>query len=377
MGHNGSKLRSLYHLGTTNRAAWSIAPYGWPIALRLPQCHNPRLGGLPAQRSLFPRSTPGQETFRRSVVSNDSERTWIGDRAPNPKCQEARCREEVYGPSTLARASVGQFAFKLSALEDELERQNVPDWVSTLSWGHDEAGLVTELQAGSETAFDWLVTHYHGPVYSLSLSMLGDTADAADSTQEVFLKAFRGIRSFRRGSSLKTWLYRIAVREALNNRRWFKRHLQKNISIDAEPDEGCAAVEVEDHSATPYDQMAAHEIQTAVQGALQQIPEVFRSAVVLRDLEGLSYEEVAEVLDCSVGTVKSRILRGRRTLKELLEPMLGEKEFAQRREATRREAASAAHFGSQIGLEMAYVRAPANPSADEMTRPRQTREEQS
>jgi RNA polymerase sigma-70 factor (ECF subfamily) len=198
----------------------------------------------------------------------------------------------------------------------------VSDWASALAWGRDEAELVTELQAGSETAFDWLVTHYHGPVYNLILSMLGDVADAADGTQEVFLKAFRGIRSFRQGSSLKTWLYRIAIREALNHKRWFKRHLQKNVSIDAEPEEGHAAIEIEDLAATPFEQFAAHEIQAAVQGALQQIPEVFRSAVILRDLEGLSYEEIAEVLECSAGTVKSRILRGRRALKELLEPLL-------------------------------------------------------
>ena len=203
----------------------------------------------------------------------------------------------------LAKASVGEFVLGHPAPQDELERQTVSDWVGTLSWGHDEAGLITELQAGSETAFDWLVTHFHGPVYSLSLSMLGDTADAADSTQEVFLKAFRGIRNFRRGSSLKTWLYRIAIREALNNRRWFKRHLQRNVSIDAESEEGFAPVEVQDITASPYEQMATHEIQAAVQDALQEIPEVFRSAVILRDLEGLSYEEVAEVLDCSVGTV--------------------------------------------------------------------------
>jgi len=277
----------------------------------------------------------------------------------------------------LAKASVGQFARQRIVLRDELERQTVSDWVSTLSWSHDEAGLITELQAGSESAFDWLVTHYHGPVYSLALSMLGDTADAADSTQEVFLKAFRGIRRFRRGSSLKTWLYRIAVREALNNRRWFKRHLQKNVSIDAESEEGFAPVEVQDSNASPYEQMATHEIQAAVQEALQQIPEVFRSAVILRDLEGLSYEEVAEVLDCSVGTVKSRILRGRRTLKELLEPLLGGKEIARRREAPGSETVSVGHFGSQMGLQMAYVRAPASPSAGEMMRPNQAQEEQS
>jgi RNA polymerase sigma-70 factor (ECF subfamily) len=204
------------------------------------------------------------------------------------------------------------------------ERPAVSDWASALSWGRDEAGLVHELQAGSETAFDWLVTHYHAPVYNLILSMLGDTSDAADGAQEVFLKAFRGIRNFRRGSSLKTWLYRIAIREALNNKRWFKRHLQKNVSLDADLGEGQSRIEIEDLGATPFELLAAREIQITVQGALQQVPDVFRSAVILRDLEGLSYEEVSEVLECSVGTVKSRILRGRRALKEILEPILAE-----------------------------------------------------
>ena len=200
------------------------------------------------------------------------------------------------------------------------------DWANALSWGRDEADLVHELQAGSDTAFDWLVTHYHAPVYNLILSMLGDVADAADGTQEVFLKAFRGIRSFRQGSSLKTWLYRIAIREALNHKRWFKRHLQKNVSIDAEPEDGHAHIDVEDLGASPFEQLATLEIQAAVQSALQQVPDVFRGAVILRDIEGLSYEEVAEVLECSVGTVKSRILRGRRALREILEPLLGERE---------------------------------------------------
>jgi len=154
--------------------------------------------------------------------------------------------------------------------------------------------------------------------------MLGDTSDAADATQEVFLKAFKGIKKFRGGSSLKTWLYRIAIREALNHRRWSKRHLQKNVSIDAEPEEGHAPLEIEDAGATPFEQLASLEIQGAVQAALAQVPDVFRSAVILRDLEGLSYEEVAEVLECSVGTVKSRILRGRRSLKDLLDPLLGD-----------------------------------------------------
>lgn len=210
------------------------------------------------------------------------------------------------------------------------------DWASVLPWSRDEAGLVHELQAGSETAFDWLVTYYHGPVYNLALSMLGDVSDAADATQEVFLKAFRGIRGFRRGSSLKTWLYRIAIRQALNQKRWFKRHRGRETSIDAALAEGRTPIELEDLTATPFDQLAALEIQSAVQGALQRLPDVFRSAVILRDLEGLSYEEVAEVLDCSVGTVKSRILRGRRALKEVLEPLLAEPDAPRHREPARR-----------------------------------------
>jgi RNA polymerase sigma-70 factor, ECF subfamily len=259
------------------------------------------------------------------------------------------------------------------------ERQTVSDWASALAWGRDEGELVTELQAGSETAFDWLVNHYHGPVYNLILSMLGDTADSADAAQEVFLKAFKGIRHFRQGSSLKTWLYRIAIREALNHRRWFKRHLQMNVSIDAEPEEGFASIDLEDLGATPFDQLAAQEIQVAVQGALQQVPEVFRGAVILRDLEGLSYEEVAEVLDVSVGTVKSRILRGRRALKEILEPLLGERDVATQkdlRSSSTKSKLQVPEFGAQIGLQAAYVSAAHFVGGEGKMRPDETREDQ-
>jgi RNA polymerase sigma-70 factor (ECF subfamily) len=199
----------------------------------------------------------------------------------------------------------------------------VSDLARALPWSTDEAELVTELQGGSGQAFDWLVTHYSGPVYSLVAGMTSESCDAADITQDVFLKAFRGIRGFRRGSSLKTWLYRIAVREALNHRRWLWRHHRQQASIDAEPVEGHALREIEDGNSTPFEQAASHEVQQAVQRALRGVPQVFRSAVILRDLEGMAYEEVAEVLDVSVGTVKSRILRGRRLLRDILESVLG------------------------------------------------------
>ena len=191
----------------------------------------------------------------------------------------------------------------------------------SLPWGRDETGLVTELQSGSDEAFDYLVTYYHGSVYNLVYGILSDQADAADVTQEVFLHAFRGIHGFRRGSSLKTWLYRISVRQALNHRRWFWRHHRQQVSIDSdEQGNGCVA-ELQNSERTPYEQCATREMQAAVRRALAAVPALFRSAVILRDLEGLSYEEVAEILEVSVGTVKSRILRGRRLLKEILKPL--------------------------------------------------------
>lgn len=196
------------------------------------------------------------------------------------------------------------------------------DLAQTLSWIQDESSLVTDLQAGSDVAFDWLVTYYHASVYNVIYGILSDRSDAADVTQEVFLKAFRGIGAFRRGSSLKTWLYRIAVREALNHRRWWRRHCRNEVSLDAPLNDHQLAMDVRDADATPFEQLATREMQNAVQNALREIPEVYRSAVILRDLEGLSYEEVAEVLETSVATVKTRILRGRRALKELLDPVL-------------------------------------------------------
>src|SRR5580692_650803 len=196
------------------------------------------------------------------------------------------------------------------------------DLAQSLSWGRDEAGLVHELQAGSDAAFDYLVTYYHAGVFNLVYGILPDRADAADVTQEVFLRAFRGIRGFRQGSSLKTWLYRISVRQALNHRRWCWRHHRQQVSIDAEEEGRSLALDLKDIEATPYERLASQETQQAVRAALAQVPALFRSAVILRDLEGLSYEEVAEVLEVSVGTVKSRILRGRRLLKEILDPLL-------------------------------------------------------
>src|ERR1700720_2677933 len=100
----------------------------------------------------------------------------------------------------------------------------------------EEASIVAELKAGSEEAYDWLVTHYHQPIYSLVYRILTDPADAADTTQEVFLKVFRGMKRFNGECSLKTWLYRIAIHEASNQRRWWFRHKSKETSMEAHVD---------------------------------------------------------------------------------------------------------------------------------------------
>jgi len=196
------------------------------------------------------------------------------------------------------------------------------EMAQSLSWGQDEAELVTGLQAGSESAFDYLVTYYHASVYNLVYAILADAADAADVTQEVFLRVFRGIRGFRRGSSLKTWMYRVSVRQALNYRRWCWRHHRNQVSLDAKAGTENSSLEIEDAEATPFELAAAHELQETVRRALAQMPALFRSALILRDLEGLSYEEIAEILEVGIGTVKSRILRGRRMLREILDPIL-------------------------------------------------------
>src|ERR1017187_3473197 len=110
--------------------------------------------------------------------------------------------------------------------------------VSALTFQSEEAALIEELQTGSEEAFEWLIARYHQPIYSLLARAVQDRADAADLTQEVFIKVFRGVGSFHGESSLRTWIYRIALREASNQRRWWMRHKQQEVPIDQEILEG-------------------------------------------------------------------------------------------------------------------------------------------
>jgi RNA polymerase sigma-70 factor (ECF subfamily) len=188
----------------------------------------------------------------------------------------------------------------------------------------DEAALVEELQSGSEEAFAWLIAHYHQPIYSLLARTVRNADDAADLTQEVFVKVFRGIRGFHGESSLRTWIYRIALREASNQRRWWMRHRQQEISLEQEMTEGDSGRAVQlkemlaDPAESPYDHALREENRKRVEEALRQVPEPFRTTLVLREIEGLVYEEVAAIEGVNLGTVKSRLVRGRACLKALL-----------------------------------------------------------
>ncbi len=205
---------------------------------------------------------------------------------------------------------------------NDLPREGATIWTGrALARPESEAEFISELLSGSEAAFDWLVRRYHAQVYGLVLGMLGDRDDAAEVTKKVFLKALFGIGRFRQISSLKTWLYRISVREALKQRRWFCRCYRRRNSTEASLGDSVPE-RLESTDSFPFDELAKGEAQQAVQEALRRVPRLYRAALILRDLEGLSYEEVAEVLEVSVGTAKSRILRGRRALGEAPERIL-------------------------------------------------------
>jgi RNA polymerase sigma-70 factor (ECF subfamily) len=180
----------------------------------------------------------------------------------------------------------------------------------------DDLRLVEALRAGSGPAYEELLTRFQQPVYGLALRLLNDPSEASDVVQEVFLKVFRNVRAFRGQSTLKTWIYRITVNEAHNARRWFFRHRRREVELDTDPEETRNWKEIiPDGSTSPFDAAFEHEQHAMIEAALAGINPIFREAVVLRDIIDMSYEEIAEILGVSLGTVKSRILRGREALR--------------------------------------------------------------
>lgn len=184
---------------------------------------------------------------------------------------------------------------------------------------HDDEVLVESLRLGREEAYEALIYRYQQPVYNLVYRLMADPSDASDVVQEVFLKVFRNIQSFKGQSSLKTWIYRISFNEAYNHRRWFSRHRKQEIGLESEGEDLQGYGELlPDPGRSAFDIACGHETQEMIETALIEMNPVFRAAVVLRDMEDLSYEEIADILQVSLGTVKSRILRGREALRKSL-----------------------------------------------------------
>jgi RNA polymerase sigma-70 factor (ECF subfamily) len=180
----------------------------------------------------------------------------------------------------------------------------------------EDMALVSALQRAETGAYETLIQRFQAPVYNLAWRLLDNPADAGDVVQEVFLKVFRNVDNFRGDSSLRTWIYRIAVNESHNKRRWLFRHRKGETAIDdVFPGEEHRETPLVDAGETPFDFTVNREAQLLFEEGLASISPAFREALVLREIEEMSYEDIARVLDISMGTVKSRIVRGRDALR--------------------------------------------------------------
>jgi len=189
-----------------------------------------------------------------------------------------------------------------------------------------EAQFVERLKRGDAAAFETLVNERSGEIFGLLYRLTESSEEARDLTQETFLRAFQSIGHFRGESDLRTWIYRIAINQARNRWRWWRRRRRDvTVSIDAPQPNGTASLAgtlKSDNGRNPETDALAHERERALRKALSSLKRVYREAVVLRDIEGFAYEEIAVALDISVGTVKSRLARGRQELRRKLEGSL-------------------------------------------------------
>ncbi len=182
--------------------------------------------------------------------------------------------------------------------------------------------LVERVQRGDKHAFDLLVTKYQRKLGRLISRFVRDTGEAEDVTQEAFIKAYRALPGFRGDSAFYTWLYRIGINTAKNYLLANKRRAPTSTPFDAEEAESFEDGGLLQEVSTPENELMSRQVVSVVQATLQQLPEDLRSALTLREIEGLSYEEIASVMNCPVGTVRSRIFRAREAVAEKLRPLL-------------------------------------------------------
>nr|WP_315598054.1 RNA polymerase sigma factor RpoE [uncultured Cupriavidus sp.] len=183
--------------------------------------------------------------------------------------------------------------------------------------------LVERVQQGDKRAFELLVAKYHRKIIRLISRLVRDPAEVEDVAQDAFIKAYRALPQFRGESAFYTWLYRIAVNTAKNYLATQGRRPEALSDIDAEEAETFADGEQLRDINTPESMLHTRQVADTVNRAMEALPEELRTAITLREIEGLSYEEIAEAMACPIGTVRSRIFRAREAIAEKLRPLLG------------------------------------------------------
>lgn len=187
--------------------------------------------------------------------------------------------------------------------------------------GAEDAVLVESFKAGSEQAFNELVARHSAKMYQLAYGMLGNKEDAEEVAQDAFVKVYKNIGQFRGDASFSTWLYRITANLARNRYHWNKRRgSQVNVSahLEAVGDEAARDIEMPDSSKSPEALIQEEELKADIMGGMRRLPDKLREIMTLRHVEDMRYERIAEILDCKIGTVKSRLARARESLKEMV-----------------------------------------------------------
>ncbi len=193
--------------------------------------------------------------------------------------------------------------------------------IGVMSDNVSDRELVARVQRGERKAFDLLVLKYQHRIAKLVARYVQDPAEVLDVAQETFIKAYRAIPNFRGDSAFYTWMYRIAINTAKNHlAARARRPLESGVDVtDAEQFDGATELR---ETATPEGLALAEEIQQTVSAAIEALPEDLKVAISLRELEGLSYEDIAKVMECPIGTVRSRIFRAREAINARLDPLL-------------------------------------------------------
>ena len=207
----------------------------------------------------------------------------------------------------------------------QMELEQVAPAAEVESRARAEAKFIERLKEGEAAAFEELVTERSGEIYGLLFRLTENSEEARDLTQETFLRAFQSIGGFRGEADLRTWIYRIAINQARNRWRWWRRRRRDStVSLDATQGQSEKSLieTLAESSENPEQQTLAHERELALRSALQKVGLAYRETLILRDIEGFTYEEIATTLGINVGTVKSRLARGRQELRRKLEGSL-------------------------------------------------------